>query len=748
MSNDLGRKTVSSAEVTILEEDTASICIESSIVPTKTINEYTMTISIWGKQTSTYNEYGQRIYAHIGNNKVLIDEIKLYRVEDGTTKRTFTYTFTVNEDTQCHASTICVVCEDHAHPSSILHEFTAQSASEKAEYKALSVASKVMCSNTYVSSEKKYIAEDKINLSMTKDLINQNIRYRIYLAYQKPDTPWSEYTMILNSKDVNSVEHIITSYPRGTRFSAYSEIYDTEYSYTSTNQVILDNIYRNRTPGRVTNINPATDTIFAGDNFKIEWDATTDPDGQALTYDLLLSNDNGQSYHIAATDLTQTYYIYDISSDSEGTTYKFKVRANDSMVTGTETVSPLYRKNTKPTVPTYVFPSSGYYIDDVTITWNASIDPDLLGISHYSVYINDKLIADNVTNTFYQWHIPEADPDGTQYVASIVAHDKSGTTSDKGYAIGGFKKALSIVPPQAINPTITYHENNIPLTWSAVLGVGSNMTYLIEYKINDGVWTYLATTSYTYYTHDITKIERNSSIQYRIKCRTSSGKESEYKESIVYYRNETPTKPMIQYPVNNGTVYDTSLRLAINVPSKDTDQKMTLYVNCNGKLYNSVKHPSMFSISGTYSNSTSLVFTSENLKIGQNSISIYTNDGLLDSPPSSYNYTIKNSEVSVKQGDSITEKLFTTLMDKINTVRIAYALAPYYFSLPVKKDSLIKWTYIEDLRNAVIEARHLINNFDAQAIDDLKTEWSTANGIGTPMKADYIQEIIDIINHI
>lgn len=74
----------------------------------------------------------------------------------------------------------------------------------------------------------------------------------------------------------------------------------------------------------------------------IAWTAT-DEDGDALTYDLFYSTDNGQTWSLIATDLTQTSYVWDtgqIMGTDEGL---IRAAANDGVHTGWDESDAVFR---------------------------------------------------------------------------------------------------------------------------------------------------------------------------------------------------------------------------------------------------------------------------------------------------------------------------------------------------------------------------------------------------------------------
>ena len=606
----------------------------------------------------------------------------------------------------------------------------------------------ISCTNQVVNGN--YLGENTIDitLSRVKDPQGDPVTYVIYAEYLPPGGgTWlnagDANKCILYSSN-NSVSKDITGYARGTRFRVWGLAKDSHGASAGTTGYI-SNIYRNRTPNRVSEIRPSSG-IFNND-FTISWSNPGDPDGNTPTFNLWLSK-NGGAYSKILSNSSATSYTQSIGSDPEGTTYTYSIATTDGLTESPYIYSATYRKNTRPTTPAMIFPNSGFYLGNVSLSWNASTDPDGRGIKHYNVYINNVYIG-STTNTNYTWYIPDGDAPESAYRVSIVAVDVDDKASDVGYASGHFYKAKPPTPPSWISPAETYHESHINLNWENVSSNGAGVTYNLDYKINDGGWARLASSIRSpNYRHDIRSITRGSKINYRVMCANSFGQTSAYKESMSYYRNRIPNAPVIDYPLNNSVIYNINPKIAINILREPDNQGQTIYIECNGTTYNSKDHKSMFSKQdGLFSGNTKIIFFAPNLNYGDNVISVYANDGFINSSKTVRRFSVSKSRLIARKDEIIFSDLFIKTREQINTVRSSYGLHPYNFIHKVVEGGAIKVDHINEMIVAISEPRAVMNNYDGVQNGDVSSNWLEP-GVNDYILKDYLQQIIDVMKHI
>lgn len=131
----------------------------------------------------------------------------------------------------------------------------------------------------------------------------------------------------------------------------------------STASLILSPVNNAPTAPGVPGVAPTTvDT-----NGTISWTAATDPDGDAMTYDVELSTNNGGAYAVIAAGVAGLNTVYNFSGQPSTTTAKLRVRAKDSAgvygpyatMAGNFTIN----HNAAPTAATGLSPDGGTVVD-------------------------------------------------------------------------------------------------------------------------------------------------------------------------------------------------------------------------------------------------------------------------------------------------------------------------------------------------------------------------------------------------
>ncbi len=225
----------------------------------------------------------------------------------------------------------------------------------------------------------------------------------------------------------------------------------------------------NNPPGAFNLISPgngATDNLYI--DFLLEWGPSTDPDGDPVTYDVILSTNSNPTTVISSNQTGTTYG----PTLSNGTTYYWKVVAKDGQGgTRESAVWSFTTINYEPgeinlTAPDDAEPDVAL---DALLIWDAPSDQDGDALT-YDVYFGTNsnpstIVSNGQTNTTYSPSLTE----NTTYYWKIVAHDGKG---GMGYSpIWSFTTLSSNNPPGAFS--LTYPANgaiNIPhddilITW-------------------------------------------------------------------------------------------------------------------------------------------------------------------------------------------------------------------------------------------------------------------------------------------
>jgi len=178
------------------------------------------------------------------------------------------------------------------------------------------------------------------------------------------------------------------------------------------------------TTGDKANGAPGDFTVTAavnGNGATITWTASTDPDGDAVKYDVELA---GSSVKTNFSGLTHTLASLDYSK-----TYTGKVIAKDGKG-GTKEKSYTFTTGSKPnTAPGDFTVSTSVNDNAATITWTASTDPDGDAIK-YDVELGGSSVGTDLTGLTYS--LTSLDYN-TNYTGKVIAKDGNGGTKEKSY---------------------------------------------------------------------------------------------------------------------------------------------------------------------------------------------------------------------------------------------------------------------------------------------------------------------------
>lgn len=155
---------------------------------------------------------------------------------------------------------------------------------------------------------------------------------------------------------------------------------------------------------------------------EITWDASTDPDGDSITYDIGLSTDNGVSWSSIATGVSGTSHSYDFSVEPSSDISLIRVRAVDvnNEVSAWDESDATFTINRIPNPPSLNSPLDGssHTLDSgFTFNWGHD-DPD--GDLPVEYAFKRRNIS---TGAAWEWW----DAANSQWVASELWNDSYGT---------------------------------------------------------------------------------------------------------------------------------------------------------------------------------------------------------------------------------------------------------------------------------------------------------------------------------
>lgn len=200
--------------------------------------------------------------------------------------------------------------------------------------------------------------------------------------------------------------------------------------------------------------------------------------------------------------------------------------------------------------------------------------------------------------------------------------------------------------------------------------------------------------------------------------------------------NTAPLQPTINFPINSGTVFNPSPRVLLTAGAWNDGVKHTVLTKMNGAAQEATgSTPSRYSCgtNDTLAGNQKVVY-SPAASLGQGAgktITAWMNDGFLDSPVASSALTVAalaftDPDLSLPHM-KIKAVHLTELQTAINTLRVAYGIAPRAFTAIVPNITLVSNTaVIAELQNAVQDIINLINGWDSSnATFDIAITWQT-----------------------
>jgi uncharacterized protein (TIGR02145 family) len=191
-------------------------------------------------------------------------------------------------------------------------------------------------------------------------------------------------------------------------------------------------------PTTPTPIVPLNDASNVSVNPTLQWNASYDPDGDELTYDVYIGSTNPPALQVSKLKITS----YSPQELDESTYYYWKIVVNDGT---NEVISPVWSFSTEgsgslpnrpPNAPVNPYPASGALNQSIGkyLTWSAS-DPDGDNLV-YDVYFGVEAATDLVAEGIYQnYYDPGLDLSiGTNYHWRVVASDGQDETTSETWS--------------------------------------------------------------------------------------------------------------------------------------------------------------------------------------------------------------------------------------------------------------------------------------------------------------------------
>ena len=228
-------------------------------------------------------------------------------------------------------------------------------------------------------------------------------------------------------------------------------------------------------PDTVTPVTLSSSTVRT---ITVHWNA---PASVVTTYTVQRSTDSGTSWGSDVT-VSSALTSYTASALTEGVTYRFKVRANNTAGFGQWAQSVDMTLVHTPTAATNVAATPGN--TTVAIVWSAPVSSAASPIDAYSVWVNGAEIATTTSTTYTVSSLTN----GTTYSFQIGAENGAGTSPLTATIRSTPRTTPSAPSTLAVAP---YGPRTLRATWTAPASTGGAAisSYQAEYSQDGNTWT-------------------------------------------------------------------------------------------------------------------------------------------------------------------------------------------------------------------------------------------------------------------
>ncbi|MDP8285109.1 MAG: hypothetical protein RAP03_00465, partial [Candidatus Electryonea clarkiae] len=274
-------------------------------------------------------------------------------------------------------------------------------------------------------------------------------------------------------------------------------------------------IYIEEPPGNFGLLAPSDEDTIWTENATLSWETSVEPDpGDDVTYWVWWATDLNFTLNLDSASTTDT--TYDLANLTDGSTYYWKVRAQDEGTVGVwsdDTFSFLIYVVEAPEPFNLTLPAndSTLIIDSVTVRWSASSDIDDGDTLYYEVEWSgfDDFSVSFTNITIDTLHSISGLPDDTTIYWRVKAVDTYGveTYADPGtggwffnVSVPAFPSAFSLISPENLDTCWT---GDTTLVWEASVDpdVGDEITYWVWFLDSDNVLDSASTVD-TFYAFD------------------------------------------------------------------------------------------------------------------------------------------------------------------------------------------------------------------------------------------------------
>ena len=479
----------------------------------------------------------------------------------------------------------------------------------------------------------------------------------------------------------------------GTVYTVKIQAHDSlgAYSVSDTTPQIVK-----RTPPSTPSFT-SPNTVYYESGLTIQWTNSTFNTNSG-EYVLERQVNGGTWTHVATIQSPSVSYneVFDSANIARGDTVKYRVKAvNSNNLESGWAYSSAIKRNKLPSANINIRPKSSYLLNEVNLSWDASIDPDGHKVT-YTVRMskdnNPYIDLHNTTSTSYTWPIPSSDPGGTTYDFSIKITDEIGGYD---YARGPvITKPKAPEKPTHLGPSTNSYESSITFNWLQGDWHGHTGVYILEIFVNNVSYKTVEIPQVGQggsYTFDITNIERGSKITYRVRAKNTFGQMSDWSDSPgIYTRNSKPEPPTIIYPLPNANLYTEKPRIIFKGGYDKDGNHTRIYIKYRGLIYDSSANREYFNKSTIGFNEYIVFKTPLAMNQGPNVFEIWSHDSMIDSNHLTITYNNVCNISRASKDTLITASWHNDILTAINGLRENYGLNPDY----AFQDALADYTVV------------------------------------------------------
>lgn len=312
----------------------------------------------------------------------------------------------------------------------------------------------------------------------------------------------------------------------------------------------------------VTYIAPPTVTSPNGgesinESHEISWSVPVGSEGDALTYQIGLSTDNGSTWKSIATEISGNSYIYDFSNEVESSQALIRIRAINAGIFGgygySEGVFTI-QHNTSPTIPTNLTPS-GVTIDRLKtrqLSWQHNDSPNDV---QSKAEIEWRHQGEGLWNT-----ITSNGPDTEYFLHPLTFSNGQIEWRVKTYDVAGLESPWSNVAvftaseptnaPTIVLPTSPVNVSRPVISWTSASQ--SSYQVLIENSLGTVVWDTGEITSEVRARTAGIDLINGGTYKIKVRVKDGSGLFSSFTEKTIAVSYTTPAKPIGRTEVNTS----------------------------------------------------------------------------------------------------------------------------------------------------------------------------------------------------